>query len=340
MTGVIASVAFRNFKALRSASVMLEPFNLVIGPNGSGKTSLIQALLRLRTLARLPLREAGEDEERGVNAPEITFRFARPHDGLEAVVGCAAEAAGDVLQVTPLPRGEGVHDWPGLREELLGIRSYLFDHDAIARPARVGDAAELAGDGANLAAVLAAWRERAPVEFAALREEVLRVFTEYDDLDIAACAGAEGKVVLRLRLRDDEGWIEADSLSQGTLYALALLALAYDPKPPRLVCIEEVDRGVHPRLLREVRDALYRLSHPEARGLSRAPTQVIATTHSPYLLDLFRDHPEEVVIAEKRGREAFFARLSERPDVAELLGGGSLGDLWFSGILGGVPDER
>ncbi|MDR1283749.1 MAG: ATPase, partial [Opitutaceae bacterium] len=77
-----------------------------------------------------------------------------------------------------------------------------------------------------------------------------------------------------------------------------------------------------------------------AVAAARSPTQVIATTHSPYLLDLFREHPEEVVIAEKHGREAHFFRLSDRADLAELLAGASLGDLWYSGILGGVPEER
>jgi predicted ATPase len=67
--------------------------------------------------------------------------------------------------------------------------------------------------------------------------------------------------------------------------------------------------------------------------------QVIATTHSPHLLDLFRDHPEEIVISHKQGRAAHFERLSDRPDLAELLQEGSLGDMWFSGILGGVPEE-
>ncbi|MDP1579537.1 MAG: AAA family ATPase, partial [Candidatus Didemnitutus sp.] len=51
---MIAEVHFENFKALRCATVRLGAFNLLIGPNGSGKTSLIQALLRLRTLAALP----------------------------------------------------------------------------------------------------------------------------------------------------------------------------------------------------------------------------------------------------------------------------------------------
>jgi predicted ATPase len=118
-----------------------------------------------------------------------------------------------------------------------------------------------------------------------------------------------------------------------------VLALAFDPEPPAILCIEEIDRGIHPRLLREVRDALYRLSYPQSFGLSQRPVQIVATTHSPYLLDLFRDHPEEVVLANKRGTEAQFQRLADRPDIAELLREGSLGDMWFSGILGGVPEE-
>ncbi|MBC8040018.1 MAG: AAA family ATPase, partial [Opitutaceae bacterium] len=88
---MIASVAFRNFKALRSTSLALSPFNLVIGPNGSGKTSLIQALLQLHRLARLPLREPGAEAERRPEGAEITFRFYPPYDGLEASLGCVSD---------------------------------------------------------------------------------------------------------------------------------------------------------------------------------------------------------------------------------------------------------
>jgi predicted ATPase len=134
--------------------------------------------------------------------------------------------------------------------------------------------------------------------------------------------------------------VEAGNLSQGTLYLLAMLALVFDPEPPAIVCIEEIDRGIHPRMLREMRDLLYRLSYPHDAGVMRAPTQVIATTHSPYLLDLFRDHPEEVIITEKHGSAATFTRLEDCADLDNVLSSGSLGDLWFSGVIGGVPEEK
>lgn len=334
---VIASVAFHNFKALRSARVDLCPFNLVIGPNGAGKSSLIQAVMRLRALARPPLREPVPEHERMPHAAEITFNFTPPHDGLEATLGCVNESVCDLLQVAPLARGEGADDWSGLREKILGVRAYFFDHTAIAAPVYPVSSDELAPNGGNLAARLAALRDRAPEAYAGLRAELLRLFPEYSELEPIP---ARGTFALRLADPAENVAVEPGDLSQGTLYTIALLALAHDPEPPALVCVEELDRGIHPRLLRDVRDILYRLSYPADHGLTRPPTQVIATTHSPLLLDLFRDHPEEVVIAEKTGRAATFTRLADRPDLAELLAeGGSLGDLWYSGILGGVPAE-
>ena len=335
---VIASVAFRNFKALRSTRLALSPFNLLIGPNGSGKTSLIQAILRLRSLAKLPLGDSPPDAERRPEGAEITFRFSPPHDGLEAVLGCVSDTVCDLLQIVPLPAGEGVDDWAGLRVRLLTTRSYLFDHVAIGLPSAIKDGAELSSNGGNIAAVLVARREQYPAEFARMIADFVRLMPEYDEVTLTV--RPDQLVELRLRLADGGALIAAEDLSQGTLYTLALLTLAFDPAPPAVVCIEEVDRGVHPRMLREIRDLLYRLSYPDEAGAQRTSVQVIATTHSPYLLDLFRDHPEEIVIAEKQGSAAYFTRLDERADLAGMLSSGSLGDLWFSGVIGGVPEDR
>ena len=119
-----------------------------------------------------------------------------------------------------------------------------------------------------------------------------------------------------------------------------MLTLAYLPDPPPIVGFEEPDRGIHPRLLRDVRDALYRLAYPESIGEKRQPVQVIATTHSPYLLDLFRDHPEEIVVAQKEDSNVRFQRLSDMPEIKEILEGAPLGDVWYSGVLGGVPGDK
>jgi predicted ATPase len=108
------------------------------------------------------------------------------------------------------------------------------------------------------------------------------------------------------------------------------------PEPPSLVGLEEIDRGLHPRLLRHLQDALYRLSYPESCKETRPPIQVIATTHSPYLLDLYREHPEEVVLARKEGLEVEMKRLTDIEHYQDILGGSPLSEVWYSGVLGGV----
>jgi predicted ATPase len=332
--GVIASVAFRNFKALRSTGLRLTPFNLVVGPNGSGKSSLIQAVLRLRTLAKLPLADRPEESPAKADAPEISFTFSPPFEGVEAKLSCVSELLCDLLQVkSPQPEA-----WAQVKAGLVRMRSFVFEHGTMVAPATRGITLELAGNGANLAAILAARQERAPEAFARLEQETLRIFPEFSGFVFTSLP--ESAVEFGLRLADGSGVVKAENLSQGTLYLLAVLVIAHDPNPPPVVCIEEIDRGVHPRMLRETRDALYRLSYPESFGETRPPVQVIATTHSPYMLDLFREHPEEIVITQKQGSAAHFERLTERAHIKELLREGSLGDMWFSGILGGVPEEQ
>ncbi|HVT74729.1 MAG TPA: AAA family ATPase [Lacunisphaera sp.] len=335
---MIAAIEFRNFKALRSAAVKLEPFNLLVGPSGSGKTSLIQALLRLRALAGLPAEHVVGLPAAEAGAAQITFHFQPPYQELHVVLHCAAdEIVCNRLAVEHPPGLEGERLWAELRARLLGIRAFLFDHYAMGVPPREAEDKELNSNAGNLAAVLAAWRTSAPAAYAHLEGDFRRIMPEFAGLDFRALAGDHVELVVRPA--DGSMPLSADVLSQGTLHLLAILALAHAPQPPTIVCLEEADRGTHPRMLREVRDALYRLSHPAASGEKRAPVQVIATTHSPYLLDLYKDHPEEVVLAHRRGRQAGFTRLAELPDVRELLKEAHLGDLWYSGLLGGVPEE-
>jgi predicted ATPase len=168
-----------------------------------------------------------------------------------------------------------------------------------------------------------------------LLQEFRRWLPEFDHIlfDIPH----QGSKSLAVRIAQGKHRLPASELSDGTLIALGLLTLAYLEDPPMVVCLEEPDRGLHPRLLRDVRDAVYRLAYPQQFGIARKPVQVIATTHSPYFLSLFKEHPEEVVIADKQALSTKFSRLSDRADLNEILGSTDLGEAWYTGVLGGVP---
>ena len=334
---MIESIEFRNFKILRDTTLPLGPCTILVGPNGSGKSTVLEGL------------KVARDGFRGKF--EQIFSLETPlalNSKIELVLNWDdlhrdARLATTWLRDKPYVRG---FDWPGvianadrtkIKRSISQIQIYSLDAKAIAPPAPVTGNPELQENGAGLAAVLDGIRDVDIERFNAINAELRHWLPEFSE--ILFDRPTDGCKAVVLKTRDGNHTVPAADLSQGTLIALALLTLAYLPEPPSLIALEEPDRGIHPRLLRRVQDALYRLSHPESCGESRQPVQVIATTHSPYFLDLFKDHPEEIVLANKTGQDVKFERLSERADIAEILGTAPLGEAWYSGILGGVPSE-
>ena len=231
----------------------------------------------------------------------------------------------DLLQHARLSSGLRLSEFPErLPNSLLsGIRVYSLDASAIIQPVKLEPAADLSPNGHNLVGVMDSLRDKDPERFETLNKELGRWLPEFDHILFET--PQTGHRAFLLRTRKGHHAIPARDLSQGTVLALAILTLAYLPDPPPLIGIEEPERGVHPRLLRNIQTALYRLSYPKQFGEERQPVQVIATTHSPYFLDLYKDHPEEIVIVQKTSDGAAFQRLSDQPHIMEVLGRCSLG---------------
>ncbi|MCH8805853.1 MAG: AAA family ATPase [Planctomycetes bacterium] len=339
--GSLESVHFQNFRVLRDTVLPLTRFTLIVGPNGSGKSTAIQALEIAgggNPINRDRAASAGLPENAEIKVT-LKWRATKWHAETSLRWGRSGWGGRTLKQTHATP---AFTDWPAteraLDAKLNSLRSYSLNANAVAEQVGLAPQMELTNTGAGLAGVLDRLRDEAPERFEALNAELARWLPEFDRILFAT--PERGHRIFLLRTSDEQHAIPADDLSQGTVLSLAMLTLAYLPTPPSIVCLEEPDRGIHPRLLRDVRDALYRLSFPEEYGEDREPVQVIATTHSPYLLDLFRDHPEQIVIAEKTGTEARFERLSDRPDVEEILHDTPLGEAWYSGVLGGVPIER
>ena len=331
---MIQSLRFKNYRVLRDAVLPLGPFTLLVGPNGSGKSTVLHALRSLRNFA---------------NHDELAFGTVTSVVNIEGhtSLGVTFDTGIGNTESSLLWRRNSGTAWTGrslgashagerdLRSFLRRIRTYSFDEKAVIKPVQLKPEIELQEDGANLAGVLDRLRDRAPEKFEAYNQEVAALAPEFDR--VLFDTPGPGLRGFMLRTKAGHHAIPAADLSQGTVLALALLALTHLETPPSMICIEEPDRGIHPRLYREIRDALYRLSYPENFGLDREPVQVLITSHSPYMLDLHRDHPEEVVIAEKVGSEGTFSRLADREDLEDLLSEATLGEIWYSGVLGGVP---
>jgi len=339
---MITSIKFRNFKVLRDATLPLGLFTLIVGPNGSGKSTAMQGLTFVRRGGKYDfdrIQSAGLDATEPVR---VTITWAQGGEELSVGAELAHSHDRQVTSPTRTPRIQAVNNElldDSLDHALSRFRIYSFDAEKIATAAQINIAPELRADGFGLSSVLDDLSSQEPDRFDALTKELHRWLPEFDRILFET--PTNGMKVFQLRTAVGHHKYSASDLSQGTLFAVALLTLAYLKDPPAIVCFEEPDRGIHPRLLSEIRDGMYRLAYPESFGESREAVQVIATTHSPYLLNLYKDHPEEIVIAHKDDQGGHFDRLSDKSYITEILEAGDapLGEIWFSGILGGVPSS-
>ena len=117
----------------------------------------------------------------------------------------------------------------------------------------------------------------------------------------------------------------AETVSDGTLKLLCLMAILCDHDPPPLVCIEEPEIGLHPDALMLVAEALKEAS---------SRMQIVVTTHSDALVDYFSDKPEAILVCERDADESTQFKRLRRDQLQEWLEDYTLGDLWRRGEVG------
>lgn len=188
--------------------------------------------------------------------------------------------------------------------------------------ARVGTSRRLSPTGDNLANVMQFLEERQPEQlrnvFGVLARRVPqleRVLTE---------TMRDGRLLIQLKDQPFDDPILARYVSDGTLKLLAYLFVLYDSDPPPLIGIEEPENFVHPKLLRDLGEECL---------IASQSSQILVTTHSPYLLDSLKPNQLRVL---NRGKDGFTTTrtVSDMPLVNEyLIEGGLLGESWVQGML-------
>jgi predicted ATPase len=333
---MITQLRFQNFKALKNAEVKLGAFNVIVGPNGSGKSSVLQGLEALAEPHRI---EYSKAVTAGMSPKEIRISTPLEEGGTGKQEGLLVAHGGTSLYFWGDSNNEVTYNFQqpsNPKKRFQNIKVFCLEAASMWQPVDSRNWIALNRDGKNLAGALTHLRDKDDDAYNQLLEEFRRWIPEYNSIGFES--DPNGYRQLTVRQKTSRQVIPASQISEGTLLALALLTIVYQPNAPVLIGLEEPDRGLHPRLLRELRDALYRLSFPTDFGIKRAPVQVVVTTHSPFFLDLFKDHPEQVIIAEKKpDGTATFKNLSDDKELRELIGDAPLGEVWYSGVLGGVP---
>ncbi len=156
-------------------------------------------------------------------------------------------------------------------------------------PNRPANDKTLRDDGSNWASVIRSLRktESGKTQIEKLLELMKKIMPSLQDVVVL---NVGGYLVPKFRVKDSVGAAAHDfdpiQLSDGTLRTFAILLSIYQKPAPSLIVIEEPEQTINPGILGVLVDALNEIS---------VETQVIITSHSPNLVNLFEPYQIRVV---------------------------------------------
>ena len=297
---LLARIIIENFRCLRSVDVPLKPLTVLIGPNDSGKSTFLEALKLLAS------GREGTQIDRSDYWRQLGDHVAR-------VTGTKRNGA----------RLEGAD-----ARELQPIGFYRLPPEGILLESEgysdQGAPPDIGAQGEMVPALLDYFLRRDRRRFQDVVAALQRLIPGLEEIEIATPNAHRRQLDLvvenGLRLRPHQ-------VSAGVRLLMFFVALAYHPSSPRLIMVEEPENGIHPKRLADVVALLREIA--EGKHGDRA-SQVILTTHSPYLLDRVDLTRDQVLVFR---RNADGSRSAEPVDAERLklfLDEFMLGEVWFN----------
>ena len=353
---MLKRVSIQNFKSLKDVTLDLQKVNLLIGPNNSGKTNFLKAL------------EFVQDDEIKIveKSKRLIFdRNSQQHILIKLILNNDGKTFNneqimeEVFEVDTssfnnfrkhyyhISQNERRFDPFGSFESNKSIRMgqyivYKPDSNLITKPANLSEVDNLNADCSNLVPYIFNLSQNYKSSFIQLESDLERCVGDLISVSTPAVSTIDGNQ-LRLKFFDNKGidfW--ADEVSEGVLYFLALLCIINQPNPPKLLLLEEPEKGIHPRRIREVMDFIFRLAEEK-------DVQIILTSHNEHVLDDFSTRPESVFVFDKDEEGATYVR-NLQTDIIEPTNQRNrelgldeidlttnLSENWLYGLLGGIP---
>lgn len=336
---MLSKVSIKNFKSLRDVTVDLERFTVFVGPNASGKTSILQALDLLCRYYRMEqptnvgreithglTRGAGEPAELAVEDDGVKwyrYRTRSPETqsgGGRNVLRPAWDGSGRGVSTVPSREWK---EWNGIPNSPSPLPQSVFlrlEASKLAQPrASEPDPTVMAPDGTGLHSALANIALSDPESWQVLQHQLRQIVPTVRRLR-HTMKGPQNAPALLFDMHGADS-LSAEQVSEGTLLVLGLLTSLHAPTRPNLVLLDDLDRGLHPKAQRELVGLL--------RGVldSNPELQILATTHSPYLLGSMEPTEVRMTHLDDAGATRCDA-LTHHPKYAKWKDEMSAGEMW------------
>ena len=364
---MLQAATCQHFKALRDVRVNLSPLTLIVGPNASGKTSILEALYWLAELCKKPPEELFNDYDTlnqlcAVGATDAIRLVIQGE--WDKTVGCLefdARRSGETeweftlagswgSETIPWEREkEAFESWPWqytqphiARRVLASAALLHLDPSAISEPSYSEDINLcVESDGSNLAAVLADLAVSEPKRFQQLHDSLQAVVPSVKGLRLKR-AKIETTELKKVRVEGTDYYQELPTKAIGHRIVLDFPAgngldakVASEGTLLALGLLTLLSAPSRPHLV--LVDELERGLHPKALGelirqirelQKRFPDlQVIGTTHSPYLVDHF-DAGDVILTTLREDGSVAAGRLNEHPEFERWKDEMKPGEFW------------
>lgn len=361
---MIKKLRVRNFKSLRKIDIELGKFTVLIGPNASGKSNLLDSLTFLSQTVNIDLNTIINDRggfERVAFGGKgrdfeisIEFLLNREPSNYLLTISKAREVEDERLILAGITvvdrninkgnvlRGDGkLHDfmphrtlttvcvagkngqYPLVQEfhnYLSSWKIYQIITSEMRKVLPAQQSFDLKKSGGNLAQVLISLYTERPRVFRQIEEILKQGIPEVEELLVPLTPG--GDTFVALKVKSFKQKFDYYQLSDGTFKLLAYIT-AMALAEQRLVCFEEPENFIHPELLGALVEVL-----------KKSDKQVILSTHSPYFVDFVE--PNDIRVVEKEEGETKVSKVKNPDKLKEALKEMGLGELWYSGEIGGV----
>jgi predicted ATPase len=348
---MITRAKFENFKALRDVEITFDSrLTVLVGPNGSGKTSVLQGIEFLGRYARdnegphrfqiSSQRDRGSQWVYGWETEPQTLIDQQILPGCFLEVGIQTPYDTEVFCEYRNPRelepqvrhgflaiheNNPIHPHDPLLRELRSTVCLQLDPVQLRRPSFPRSSTPVTRpDGLGLATTMAHLLRKYPEQFQLIIESLRQVMPNLVrirlDLEQFESNPAQFADVLIFDFKGAKD-VSPASVSDGTLIVLGLLSVILNPEQPKLILLDDLDHRLHPKAQMKLVDLLRKL-------LDQFPDlQIIATSHSLYILDKLM--PNEVrVMAIKDDGSAACARLEDHPKYPMWKDSMSPGEFW------------
>ncbi|WP_295450474.1 ATP-binding protein [uncultured Thiodictyon sp.] len=334
---MLDSIRLVDFKNHADTRIDLRGLTLLVGPNGAGKSGVLQGIHLVSQI----LKPSTQFDPSPAYRPEVLIRRGKTQAFIQLVrddidpnlsngwvLGLTFHAAarsdsfgeisfapaGPVIQKAKVPSNSLLTQT--IREQ-LGSAVYLrFSAKNLAEPSYLDSvSATIDSDGYGLASTLAHLmtfeRDRFEELEGAVRSvlpavkriRVRRVETAISRPGRESTKVLADELILDMRSGDT---LPPQAISEGTLIFLGLLTVLVGPDCPRLLLIDDIDQSLHPRAQAQLISLL--------RGLiKKREVQIVATSHSPYLIDEL-DQEEVWLMSTRLDGTAAAACLAEHSD--------------------------